>query len=553
MKTHMSFSIWLLFFCLSGVARIDVSYAGSKTGPIHLLTDRSLYVTGEYIRFSASITVQGIDKKETENSILYCELITPGISKLAGGKFIVKEQKSEGCLRIPMELSSGVYYLRAYTQGLRTSGPDHYAYVQIKIVNPLKKELLRSESSIPDTIIHDVKGSPDQAIKISCDKEAYSQNEEISIHVKSNSGTKENFEDMVLTVIPDSSLIIGQVDPISNKLGDLNNINFPDAPGIILSGSIYNQKSLQPLVSRRVNLSILGENDFMAANSDSAGRFFFQLPSYVGECDLFLSSFSNPEPAVGLKIDNDFCILKTTLPAPLFLLSSQEKSLALEMARNVQVETAFHSDPIQTGTTKHKLTGAFYGKPYSILHIDSYIQLPTMEEYFNEIPGAVKIKKKNGTVRFQFTGEQPEMNIYEPLVLIDYVAIDNESVLKIPPQDIDRIELVNSPYIKGSMTYGGIISFFSKKNNFAGIDLPKSGIFIHYSLISEDCIQQTAYRTAHQPDTRNTLLWNPHVEISEANDIRLPAPQKRGRYAVILRGIKKSGEVVSWKTSFEVR
>ena len=40
----------------------------------------------------------------------------------------------------------------------------------------------------------------------------------------------------------------------------------------------------------------------------------------------------------------------------------------------------------------------------------------------------------------------------------------------------------------GNITYGGIISFVSRKNNFAGIDLPKSGTFISYSFL-EDCTE----------------------------------------------------------------
>ena len=73
------------------------------------------------------------------------------------------------------------------------------------------------------------------------------------------------------------------------------------------------------------------------------------------------------------------------------------------------------------------------------------------------------------------------MAIYDPLVMIDWVAVsDNESILGTPTQSISRIELVNAPYIKGDMIYGGIISIISKKGDFAGIDLPRNGIFINY-------------------------------------------------------------------------
>jgi hypothetical protein len=108
------------------------------------------------------------------------------------------------------------------------------------------------------------------------------------------------------------------------------------------------------------------------------------------------------------------------------------------------------------------------------------------------------------------------------------------------PRLIERIELVNSPYIKGNITYGGIISFFSKNGDFAGIDLPTSGTFINYQFL-EDCPGTIPDVTMAKniPDTRNTVYWDPDLLLdgdgkAEASFI---APETPGLYVIVLKGM----------------
>ncbi len=123
------------------------------------------------------------------------------------------------------------------------------------------------------------------------------------------------------------------------------------------------------------------------------------------------------------------------------------------------------------------------------------------------------------------------------------------------PKAIDRIELVNSPYIKGNITYGGIISFVSKNNDYAGIDLPASGTFVIYKFL-EDCSWNFPARqlSANLPDSRNTIYWDPDVQTDEngSADIFFTAPDTPGRYIILLRGMNRKGDVISIREDLEV-
>jgi hypothetical protein len=137
------------------------------------------------------------------------------------------------------------------------------------------------------------------------------------------------------------------------------------------------------------------------------------------------------------------------------------------------------------------------------------------------------------------------MDSLDPLVLVDGVAIDDqEKILALSPTNISRIEVVNIPYKIGYMKYGGIVNIVSKKGDFAGIDLPNSGMFLNYAFLHDSCrCAITIPRTANRPDARNTLYWNPDVSITSGNVIHFSfaTGDAPGRYAIVFQGIDARG------------
>jgi hypothetical protein len=198
----------------------------------------------------------------------------------------------------------------------------------------------------------------------------------------------------------------------------------------------------------------------------------------------------------------------------------------------------------------------FYGQPTATLIIGKYIELPTLEEYFQEIPLEVKIRENKGRKYFKFISNEAEMIVNDPLVLIDGVAVGNmNKILAISPQKIARIEIVNKPYVKGNITFGGIISIISVQGDFAGIDLPSSGIFVGYHFYSPDGMEtDTGSGMQNQPDFRNTVLWIPDFNAGrgEVTTLTFIAPDTPGKYIALLRGVDKSGNMICKATIFSV-
>lgn len=526
---------------------------------IALFTDRTIYVAGEQILFSAFLQ-SGIKGNQIDSSrVMYCEIIAPDGTRIAGNKYVIEDFSSNGYLSIPDDITTGNYYLRAYTKIMRNEGPSSYHYTLLKIVNPNRTEVqaLNNSDYSSDILPEEaMAGNKNDFFIISSDKQQYASRDTVHISIAPNGAGGTEYKGLSLGVVPEFSISANSVIKPESEQVTENNYFFSETRGLSITGKLTDSITGISLPGTRVNLSVIGRGkDFMAMETDAAGRFFFSLPDYTGNRDIFLcaetSGTTNPE----ILVDNDFCPFPVIIPSNVFTLSPEERKTAFNIAVNKQLESFFNIDSTEYTESNLPEDQAFYGKPAEILTIDNYVLLPTLEEYFNGLPTLVKVRKREGEKYFKILGTQSDLNNYEPLVLIDLVAVsDPAQVLAIPPSNISRIEVVNMLYVKGDQTYGGIINIISRRGDFAGIDLPSSGIFINYGFFASGNPESKTDPLFHIPDTRNTLFWNPRFSINQVNtsDFKFIAPDTPGKYLIVLNGINSNGETYRQIAEFEV-
>lgn len=495
---------------------------------ISLISDRDTYLTGEKLRFAAVVHPQaGADSSR----VLLVELLDARGTQLEGVKVRIQHARAEGVLRIPADLISGYYFLRAYTRQLRNTGPSGYAWKVIKVVNPLINETTEGD----DTLVAQ-QPTAAEAVSVQLDNETYSTRSPISVSLKSVVPTA-GISSVSVAVVPAAALLNTHLTlPAQPELRD-NQSYMPETKGVSLSGTVVDAATGEIAADVLVSLTMVDHSrDFMARKTDQLGRFFFTLPDGTGEHDLFICPPHHPATTYKLLIDQDFCTLPVRLPLLKFEADSAERISLLQMASNQQLETYYASTSVDgnAGATPAK---PFYGIPDDVVEVDRYVALPTLEEYFNELPGMAKVKKKNGLRYFKVMGTSTALSVYEPLVMVDYVAIDDpERVLSMAPAQLNRIEVINEPYIKGDLIYGGIISLITKRGDFGGIDLPSSGLFFSYELFQDDGFISETQLLHNQPDTRNLLQWWPHLKLHPSSDtkLRFTAADTPGTFAIVV-------------------
>ena len=86
---------------------------------LYLFTDRNLYASGEKVSFRLYNLSHPLLKENNWSRVFYLELINSRNAAVARGKYQVYAWGSDGQIIIPDTVSTGHYYLRAYTRWMR--------------------------------------------------------------------------------------------------------------------------------------------------------------------------------------------------------------------------------------------------------------------------------------------------------------------------------------------------------------------------------------------------------------------------------------------------
>jgi hypothetical protein len=548
----------------------------------HLFTDRNLYAAGEKILFRV-INLTDKELKEINwSTVLYIELIDAGNKSFVQGKFNLGKWGASGYIIIPQNLMSGNYYIRAYTKWMRNFSPYDYAYSIITLINPYSAETndVLNPLVTEDSTINNITGRTvilNNIIKCSTSQKTYKKREKVRLDIKIPDEKLISPDGYCVSVIK-SGAINSNIFGLNLSSSTRNDIPveikyLPEMQGLSLSGSI-NKKGLNiPSAYSEVHLSALGDNPYYIGYlTEQQGRFIFSLPDSHETRNFFIGVETKDEDPVEILIDNDFSTDLINLPGMPFILSGDEKNIAREIMFNMQLEKVYMQNPerqisdtlagnsIFDSITANPGQGYFYGNPDITLKPDDYVKLPNLEEFFIElIPQASVVKRKEGTT-IVMKGYNPDISFYKPLILLDFVPVFNaENLLRLSPELIDRIEVINYTYVRGNMCFGGIISVFSKKGDVAGIDLPENSYFFDFKTYEpQDKLSFPAYSGSpgneRIPDFRNTMYWNPFLQGNPSATVTCEfyTSDNTGEYLVIIRGISEQGSILEGRCNFSV-
>lgn len=527
-----------------------------------ILTDRGHYISGETIHYRAFYRQPDEASDALWSSVLYVELILPNGSPLAQSKVELDASGASGSMLIPEGLSSGTHYLKAYTRWMRNCGPEAYVYTSIQIYDPYNEEVLPVDSLGWEP--GEVSAMLDQPVSHTPDM--------LECQLKSGSyGTREEVEALLSWNFPHAPLKLtvsvaktgmhGEQQYI--RQGCLRNLQetsgiLPENQGLSLTGQVVSLSDHMPAPYATIYLSVLGEDrDFYSNYSDSTGKFYFSLPGYSGDRELFVSTYHSEYDDLELLIDRDFSQDALRLPSCQLLLKDTLSELITEMSVNAQVKQQYYPVRPMAPEAAESEELLFYGRPTSTIHFDDFIRLPKLEEYFIEVVPQVAVRRSGGVRRLVLLGENPELAIYPPLLMIDGVAIfDVEAVLAVSPRLIDRVEIVNAPYIRGNVTFGGIISLISKNKDLGYIDLPSSGLLVNYRMLDlplADSVQNGMH-DPRLPDVRNTLFWDPAINLGPETEQRISftTADLKGSYEILIRGFDSTGKYLEKRVPFRV-
>ena len=106
------------------------------TEDITLITDRTVFIAGEKIWFSARLDCEAWYGQECLSRILYIDLYSGINSHFEGQKMKLTEGIAEGSITIPRDFPTGNYFIRAYTNYQKNYLEEDLCLQEILILNP---------------------------------------------------------------------------------------------------------------------------------------------------------------------------------------------------------------------------------------------------------------------------------------------------------------------------------------------------------------------------------------------------------------------------------
>lgn len=105
---------------------------------IFVHTDKTYYVAGEIIWFKLYVTDAGLNKPLDLSKVAYIEILDTANKPLLQAKIALKNASGNGSFLVPLNVNSGNYTLRAYTNWMKNTGADFFFQKNISIVNTQK-------------------------------------------------------------------------------------------------------------------------------------------------------------------------------------------------------------------------------------------------------------------------------------------------------------------------------------------------------------------------------------------------------------------------------
>ncbi len=526
---------------------------------IVLITDRSIYAVNEKIYFSASYITNLNNLNFDWSTVLYLELIKPDGSPIEQSKFLLTKSGTSGWIRIPDNILTGVYYLKAYTKWMRNFTTNTYGYSSITIINAKKAVVNESQNKTSETNLEGRNIQNVSTIIVNTDKQIYGRREKVLVDIKANLLRTEDFNYCISVVKPELKLLTA-IGYSANKRYNTEKDTaqyMPEIDGISISGKISNRNTGKLEAKALVNLALLNNQPFLSGfRTNNNGEFYFTLSPSGSEYELFISAEKN-NLDLNILIDEDFCSNQIELPTHDFTISNMNGALVNEMSINAQITNRFENK-LQNDIDSSMIS--FYGTPIKTIYTKKYIDLPYLEEFlFELIPELiVSYKNKEPLIR---TKVRHTFWSFPFLVLVDNIPIsDLTAFLKIRTNKIERIEIIDNGYVSGNLKYSGIINAFTIKNDMAGVELPKNSMFFKYKMFSpqNDIVEFNITKDSDNtriPDRRNCLYWNPDFKFSSGSNASFSffTSDIKGVYEILVYAIsKKDGSIQLSEMSFTV-
>lgn len=538
-----------------------------------LSTDRVSYVAGEQIWCSAFCldAAEGSATISDISSIAYVELISTD-GPCACSKIALVSGRGCASVTVPVEAPTGNYLLIAYTALQKEEGVENILKLgkPITIYNTLTNQRLSggyeiSKSKLAKSPRQEL--SADKGLTISCPEISH-KNEAVPVTISYSGSTRANVS---ISICHIDSLEQFQHKNLQDIINSDSFLSYnpkehftPEYDGEIIHAYIKGEIPSSMIGSPAFISSTGHDSNIYSSSVDEKGEVTFYTGNIFGEDDLVFQIVQwDPDEDYAVEIQSPF--LQPTVPEGMLdkLIIDEDLSEQLRLrSLSMQIGTRFHCDTLFARLPSR--TNLLYSRDkFERYNLDDFVRYPTMSELVVEILKEVKMSKEDGVETLSIRLKDDISYNHDKivfsagsLIMLDGVPVlDHKKFLEYDPLLLEAVEIYPYSIVTGERIFGGSANFITKKGNLSGADFDKRTKVMSFKGVEFPMRFTPESIGDNIPDYRQTLYWNPIVNCSSEDSLKIicPAPSYPGTFRIRVEGFDKDGKYICQEKDFKVR
>jgi len=337
--------------------------------------------------------------------------------------------------------------------------------------------------------------------------------------------------------------------------------SLPETRGYFISGKVID-KANRPLPDVCVYLSAPDSMANLKYDfTDENGRFQFRLSRFYDNKNLIFQARSGDRES-RIEIEDKFNG-DEILPAIAKQIQPDLRSY-LTLSRLVSLVNkiyGFSPGNLSTpaGTYKHQNLPGFYGIPDETIYTSDYAELAGFNEISKNILPGIHYSPNTNRIRVTDLVSHKLFKDDALLFLNNIPFPDPAYISKLNSREIRKIELKKNHLRLGNLDIYGIVSITTTGKDVYAIDPDQSSLVYPNDVsIRDAALFSPEYGDAGalpptMPDFRQTLYWNPSVEIQNGKgSLEFYTSDISGIFIIDVEGITQDGQPLSGHATIEV-
>ncbi|MGX1929973.1 hypothetical protein [Flagellimonas sp. 2504JD4-2] len=589
-KTRIVLTI-LLLSALAGFGQFSnlesaSSFANMPKERVYVHHNESLLFSGEYLRYKLYCINKSTKAASDISKIGYVALIDKDGKSVFTHKVRLNDGSGYGDFFIPTSVPTGSYKLLGYSEWMKNFEASGFFQTNVHVINPYqgtsesylepKRDSLQ-EAQVAQALVQGVKTINNDVV------------ESPFLDVKLNNAEVGTREKVVVSVSSanlvaqqgDYAISVRKVDsfPSPEKISSLSFFNnyvvkgtnsagsgskiahLPELRGEVISGTLIDKDSKQPVAGQRVSLSLPGDSFLLkVATSDANGRFKFITEREYDNANAAIQILSDEWDKYEISLDTHQ-LASIEMDYTEFKLSKKMRDYILQKSIQNQIENAYREMRSDSILPAQHLA-PYYREFSANYHLDDYTRFNSIQETIVEVVDQVSIRRSNNDERvFEIRPDEGYTNLsLLPMVFVDGLFLKrHEDFMDYSAKKIESISFSRDKVMLGSQVFQGVLFFKTIDggfyNEFYAPHIKNVELFKPQP--QKNYFNQRYTESNKQdrtPDFRNQLLWNPNLHLSNLKEeVVFYTSDVAGEYELVLEGFTSNGNPVSVKRRFMVK